>query len=1083
MTKTHALLTGSRAINAGLTVLISQDLADIDGDGNRSEAVPFEQRGNGYTRVTGSRVDIGAFEVQSNPSLSIGNMIITEGDSGTKNAVFTVTRAGTATQSISVNYATANGSATAGSDYVAKTGTLTFATNETTKTISIVINGDTVSEFDETFLVNLSNATNATIFNSQGFGTITNDDAVLTGSPISLYVNTFFDENDGSASTGAGLSLRDAIIIANNNPTNDYIINLAGGQTYFLTVGSSDEDNGLGGDLDVVDGANVTIRTNGASPATINATTLLGDGDRVLDVLSGGALTLEKVVVTGGRNTFGTGIYNSGTLNVFQTTISNNSNNSYGGGIYNGGDLTIAHSTISDNIASYGGGIINYGTTTIANSTISGNSANFQGGGIYNGSSNGVLLINSTITNNLADADNNSSSGDGGGIYNSSGNVALRNTIIAGNFDTPNNTSSKTKNPDIRGSVQGNGYNLIGNLTGASGTIGTGSDIVLTSGQTAGLGALANNGGVTKTHALLSGSRAINAGLTVLISQDFADIDGDGNRSEAVPRDQRGGNFARISGSSVDIGAFEFQPTTTLPTLRINDRTIVEGNSGTKNMVFTVTRTGTALQPITLNYATANGTTNPATAGSDYVAKTGSLSFATNETSKTISVVINGDTTIEPNETFFVNLSGATNATIADNQGRGTITNDDFPSLAINDRTIVEGNSGTKNMVFTVTRTGTALQPITVNYATANGTATAGSDYVAKSGSLSFATNETSKTISIVINGDTTVEPNETFFVNLSNATNATISDNQGLGTITNDDSSNLLLVGDANNNNLVGGAGNDTLQGLGGNDTLRGGAGNDRIEGGTGADSMVGGTGNDTYFVDSTLDRVIENANEGTDTVSSSISYLLGSNLENLTLTGTSNLTGIGNALNNRITGNSGANIINGNDGNDTLLGGGGNDNLNGGNGNDRIDGGTGNDKLMGSNGNDVLLGGDGNDTLIGGNGADTLTGGIGVDRFVFKYADEGIDRITDFSVTQGDKIVVSASGFDGGLTANANLTSSQFRLGSSASNASQRFIYNSSNGALLFDQDGNGIIPSLQIGTLSTGLALTNTSIFVES
>ncbi|BAQ65992.1 calcium-binding protein [Geminocystis sp. NIES-3709] len=494
-----------------------------------------------------------------------------------------------------------------------------------------------------------------------------------------------------------------------------------------------------------------------------------------------------------------------------------------------------------------------------------------------------------------------------------------------------------------------------------------------------------------------------------------------------------------------------------------------------------------------------------------------------------------------------------------------------LPTLVINDLTITEGNSGTKNEVFTLTCISKALQPITVNYAIVNGIARSGSYYVAKTGSLSFATNETTKTISIVINGDTTVEPNETFFVNLGNTT---IADSQGLDTIINNNiSTNLLVVGDANNNNLVGGNGNDTLQGLGGNDTVRGGAGNDRIEGGTGADSMVGGNGNDTYFVDNTGDRVIESFNQGIDRVISSITYTLTGNVENLILSGTSNLTGIGSVLGNRITGNSGGNILNGNDGNDTLFGDDGNDNLNGGAGddsilggddndtirsginNDRLFGGLGNDRLegnedndyilgddgddtllggtgndemygitgddsilggedddyiqgddgndtilagsendfiLGSTGNDILdgdvgkdilLGGYGNDTLIGDKGADTLTGGAGVDRFVFKYADEGIDRITDFNVAKRDKIVVSASGFGGGLRANANLTTAQFRLGSSGTNANQRFMYNSSTGALLFDQDGTGITPSVQIATLNTGLALTNTSIFVES
>ncbi|MDD1462382.1 sodium:calcium exchanger, partial [Dolichospermum sp. ST_sed2] len=135
--------------------------------------------------------------------------------------------------------------------------------------------------------------------------------------------------------------------------------------------------------------------------------------------------------------------------------------------------------------------------------------------------------------------------------------------------------------------------------------------------------------------------------------------------------------------------------TVPLPTLAINNITISEGNSGTKNATFTVTRTGTATKAISVNYATANGT---ATSGSDYTATNGILTFATTETSKIITVPIIGDTAVEANETFFVNLSNATNATIADSQGLGTITNDDtvpLPTLAINNITISEGNSGT----------------------------------------------------------------------------------------------------------------------------------------------------------------------------------------------------------------------------------------------------------------------------------------------------------------------------------------------------------------------------------------------------
>jgi serralysin len=230
--------------------------------------------------------------------------------------------------------------------------------------------------------------------------------------------------------------------------------------------------------------------------------------------------------------------------------------------------------------------------------------------------------------------------------------------------------------------------------------------------------------------------------------------------------------------------------------ISINDVTITEGDSGTSIATFTVTRSG-GTAAFAVNYATADGT---ATAGSDYVGQpTGTVSFAAGDLTKTISVTIDGDTTVEPDETFFVNLSGATNGgTIVNAQGRGTIANDDSApvvgNISINDVTITEGDSGTSIATFTVTRSG-GTAAFAVNYATADGTATAGSDYVGQpTGTVSFAAGDLSKTISVTINGDTTVEPDETFFVNLSGATNGgTIVDAQGLGTIANDDSAPVV--------------------------------------------------------------------------------------------------------------------------------------------------------------------------------------------------------------------------------------------------------------------------------------------------
>jgi Ca2+-binding RTX toxin-like protein len=256
----------------------------------------------------------------------------------------------------------------------------------------------------------------------------------------------------------------------------------------------------------------------------------------------------------------------------------------------------------------------------------------------------------------------------------------------------------------------------------------------------------------------------------------------------------------------------------------------------------------------------------------------------------------------------------------------------------------------------------------------------------------------------------------------------------------------NLTLTATGNING-TGNTLNNVLTGNSGYNTLNTGDGNDTIDGAAGIDTLIGGLGNDTYIVDTTTDTIIENANEGIDTVSSSsVSYVLVANLENLTLIGTSNVDGTGNSLNNVITGNSvnnfldggiGDDSLSGGSGNDTLIGNTGNDNLTGGAGNDSIDGGMGIDRLLesgnfnftltdtsligngtdlltlieavtliggsssnlldassftvgdvsleGSAGNDTLIGGSGNDLLRGGSGNDSLSGGAGSDQFIY--------------------------------------------------------------------------------------------------
>lgn len=252
-----------------------------------------------------------------------------------------------------------------------------------------------------------------------------------------------------------------------------------------------------------------------------------------------------------------------------------------------------------------------------------------------------------------------------------------------------------------------------------------------------------------------------------------------------------------VTGGRLNVSAALDYNSTPTPSLSISDASVNEGNSGTQTATFTVTLSAASASPVTVNYATANGT---ASAGSDYVAGSGTLTFAPGETSKTIAVTVNGDSTFESNETYFVNLSSPSGATLNDSQGTGTIVNDDANPVGvrINDVSVTEGNRNTRNATFTISLTSPLSTAVTVNYATANGSAIAGSDYNATSGSVRIRAGRTSVTVSVAVRGDRTVESDETFFVNLTSITGSSIIDGQGVGTILNDDGtgSNSVLNG-----------------------------------------------------------------------------------------------------------------------------------------------------------------------------------------------------------------------------------------------------------------------------------------------
>ena len=326
---------------------------------------------------------------------------------------------------------------------------------------------------------------------------------------------------------------------------------------------------------------------------------------------------------------------------------------------------------------------------------------------------------------------------------------------------------------------------------------------------------------------------------------------------------------------------------------------------------------------------------------------------------------------------------------------------------------------------------------------------------------------------------------------------NDTLSGGSGNDTILGGDQDDVL-IGGADSDRLFGGSGNDTLNGDNGRDLLEGEIGNDVMNGGEGSDTLNGGDGDDDLLGEGGFDII--DGGEGNDTLrggngddsldgGNGVDTLLEINNGNFILTnttliarGTDNISGFevghfyGGNSNNLMDASVVTNIqviFEGAAGNDTIIGGAENDTLKGLNDSDI---------LRGANGNDLLEGGTGNDTLVGGNGNDILTGGSGSDQLVFNTISDSGDTITDFA-TSNDILVFSASGFDSNLVPDSILDEAKFTVGTNATDANQRFIYNNDNGDLFFDADGNGSANQTLVANFNNNPSLTHNDIYISA
>lgn len=245
--------------------------------------------------------------------------------------------------------------------------------------------------------------------------------------------------------------------------------------------------------------------------------------------------------------------------------------------------------------------------------------------------------------------------------------------------------------------------------------------------------------------------------------------------------------------------------------INIANATVVEGNAGTSSRALAVSLSAASDQTVTVDYATANGT---ATAGSDYVNTSGTVAFAPGQTTATVDLPVIGDTVTEGDETVMVDFSNPVDATLQATQATITIQNDDggsVPQLSIADASVTEGDSGSAILQVTVTLSAVSAQSVTVSFATANDTATGGSDYTGTSGTLVFMPGQTSRQINISIVGDTVDEANERVLVNLTNPIGATIGDAQGVVTINDNDGVALPAITIANASVTEGDSGTTT--------------------------------------------------------------------------------------------------------------------------------------------------------------------------------------------------------------------------------------------------------------------------------
>ena len=680
-------------------------------------------------------------------TLAVSDATVVEGTSGTTVANLTIRRGGDASGTVSVRYATVEGTATPDNDYVAVgLTTVNFAAGETSKTVAVSVKGDTAAEANETFSVKLSSPTGATLSDDTGLGTIMNDDAFPT-----LSINDVAIPEGNTGTTTATFTITRAGVTA--SPSSVQYATVAGSATAgtdYVAVGPVTATFAVG-------------ETSKTVAISVKPDTVLEPDETFSVKLSsptGGAI--------GDDTGLGT-ILNDDTVGTF---LSVNDISVGEGGLANAtATFTV---TRSGDVA--GSSSVQYAT---ANGTATAGS-DFTGAGpaaVTFASGEATKTVSITILTDLSTEGNetvllNLSSPTGATINDGQGVATIvDDDLLLGLLATPGPATFVAVADTV--AIEGNSGTTTATFIVTRTGLATGASSVQYATAAGTAAAAGDFVGVSPT--------TLNFAPLELVKTVTVNVVGD---TSIEPTESFSVKLSSASGTTIadDTGVATIFDDDVLPGVAISDASTTEGNAGPTTVTFTISRSGITALPSSVQYATGAGT---AAAGSDFVgAGPTTVNFGSGETTKTFTVAVVNDTVHEGAETFSVKLSSPIAAVLSDDTGTGTIFDDDpLPTVAVSDIVTPSGDADSW-AIFSVTRAGNTTGTSSVKYATAEGTATEGTAYVGISPTtLTFAPDERFKIVTVRVKAHD-VKPDESFSLNLSSPTGVAVADASGAADV-----------------------------------------------------------------------------------------------------------------------------------------------------------------------------------------------------------------------------------------------------------------------------------------------------------